>query len=73
MKLTHLENLLVEHLRAIGYRGDIEAWNFTEDIVVEGIKKEQKSGVISSLIQKGVVDYDNHPTAPAIKLAELED
>ena len=53
MTLTNMETLMVEHLRGTG---DLEEWFFTDEIVVEGIDKNQKSGVISSLVQKGIVE-----------------
>mgnify|MGYP006928301242 CR=1 FL=1 len=70
-QLTTLEQKLVNYMKEIGYKADMEEWHFTEDMVIDGIAKEQKSGVIGSLIKKGIVESDGHPTAPAIALTEL--
>lgn len=68
MKTTELENKVIDYMK--NNVGDLDEWFFASDMKIDGIEKNQLGGVIGSLVKKGIVEYNNHPTAPAIALTE---
>jgi len=68
-KLTTKEQAIVTYLET--QDGDLEDWFFADEMKIPEIEKNQLGGVVSSLIKKGIVICDGHPTAPAIALRSV--
>ena len=54
MELTALEQKFMDKVSEEAYGGTL----FTGDINPEGMSKAQKSGVVSSLVKKGIIEVD---------------
>lgn len=68
MNLTQMEQEVVNYMK--DNQGDLDNWFFADEMKLENISKHQLSGVVSSLVKKGIVEHDGHKTAPAIALVE---
>lgn len=68
VKTTELENKVIDYMK--NNIGDLDEWFFANEMKIDGIEKNQLGGVISSLVKKGIIEYDGHESSPAIALTE---
>lgn len=53
MNITELESKVINYMKTT--TGDLDEWFFVDEMEIDGIAKNQMSGIISSLSKKNIV------------------